>query len=161
MVQNWGSKTSSRIITTRTHLYSISRLASSSNPKGDPVPSEAPQADQNDSQSWLKRIFTRQLPLQDETTFFILVNVLDYFMTNILIRTGAIEANPVAAYALSRWGFPGMVAFKMGIVAAICILAQIVALKSMSRARFILVAGIVITGGVVIYSGFLLYGQLN
>lgn len=123
--------------------------------------SEAPESDSNPQSNWLKRAFTRQLPLQDETTFFILVNVLDYFMTNVLIKTGAIEANPIAAYALSRWGFPGMVAFKMGIVAAICILAQIVALKSLNRARFILMAGIVITGGVVIYSGFLLYGQIN
>ena len=45
---------------------------------------------------------TRKLPLQDQTTFFILINSLDIFMTYVLISLGAIEANPVANYFLQR-----------------------------------------------------------
>lgn len=119
------------------------------------TPSSTSTEDAVERPGLLRRAFTSQLPLQNETTFFILVNVLDYFLTNMLIRTGAIEANPVAAYALSRWGFPGMVAFKMGIVAFVCIVAQFVAIKSLGRARFILIMGILITGAVVVYSAIL------
>ncbi len=101
---------------------------------------------------------TAQLPLQNETSYFILVNVLDIVLTNMLLRRDAIEANPFAAYFLHRWGFNGMIAFKMVLVAFICVLAQVVARRKLSYARFILVAGIVIVGLVVVYSA-ILYSQ--
>lgn len=101
--------------------------------------------------------FMRELPLQDETSYFILANVLDIVLTFLLLRSGAIEANPLADFVYQIWGFNGMIAFKMLIVAAVCVLAQIIALRNRSRARFVLVAGTIIVGLVVAYSMLLYY----
>lgn len=106
------------------------------------------------------RIFTDQLPLQNSTTCFILVNVLDIFMTFMLLRLGAIEANPIAASIERTWGFNGMIAFKLVLVAFVCVLSQIVARSNMRYAKGILWGGIAIVGAVVLYSLRLLVGPL-
>lgn len=103
------------------------------------------------------QLFNRSLPLQNETTYFILVNVLDIFMTYMLMRLGAIEANPIANYFFQLWNFNGMIAFKLVIVAIVCVIAQIVALKKIRAAWFLLTVGTIITGGVVIYSVLLYF----
>lgn len=100
------------------------------------------------------------LPLQNETTYFILVNVLDIFMTYLLLNLGAAEANPIAAFFIDRWGFAGMIIFKLVIVAAVCVVSQVVATRNMRYARGLLWAGIIIVGCVVIYSLRLLTGQM-
>lgn len=97
-------------------------------------------------------LFTGQLPLQSETTWFILANCLDIVMTNLLLRQGAIESNPIAAYFIHRWGFVGAIAFKLVVVASVCVIAQIVALKKLTTAKFLLYFGTTIVGAVVVYS---------
>ncbi len=109
----------------------------------------------------LKRTFNRQLPLQTETSYFILVNVLDIVMTNILLNRGAMESNPLANYIFMRWGFNAMIAFKMLLVAFICVLAQVIARHSMFHARFVLIAGSAIVGAVVVYSALLGFHWLS
>lgn len=103
---------------------------------------------------------TGSLPLQNETTYFILVNVLDIFMTYLLLNLGAVEANPIAAYFIGRWGFAGMIVFKLAIVAAVCVISQVVATRNMRYARGLLWIGIAVVGCVVIYSLRLLTGQM-
>ena len=98
---------------------------------------------------------TRKIPLQDETSYFILVNVLDIFMTYILLRFGAIEANPIANFFLERFGFNGMIFFKLAVTAGVCVIAQIIALKSIAKARAVLALGTVLVGLVVAYSAYL------
>ena len=83
---------------------------------------------------------------------FIFVNVLDIFMTYILIRAGAIESNPIAHYFLKNYNFDGMIFFKLSIVSAVCIIAQIIACKSIKKAKNLLTAGSGIVGAVVLYS---------
>lgn len=97
-------------------------------------------------------LFFGQLPLQTETTTFILINCLDIFLTNILLRKGAIEANPIADYFMQRWGFYGAIAFKLAIVAVVAVIAQIVAIKKLETARALLILGTLIVGAVVAYS---------
>ena len=99
---------------------------------------------------------TRKLPLQDETTFFILLNSLDIFMTYVLISLGAIEANPVANYFLQRYNFNGLIFFKLVIVAGVCVIAQIIAAKSIRKGRNLLNFGSLLVGAVVAYSCWLL-----
>jgi hypothetical protein len=106
-------------------------------------------------------LFSRQLPLQNETTVFILINVFDIFMTYILLRFGAIEANPIANYFFQLWNFPGMIAFKLVIVAFVCVIAQFVALKKPHSARFLLIVGTLLTGAVVVYSAFLFRSHVH
>jgi len=109
----------------------------------------------DDSRHWFWRVFFQQLPLQNETTTFILVNVLDVFMTYMLMRFGAIEANPIANFFFKRWNFDGMIFFKMGMVAVVAVLAQIVARRDLKKARFLLYVGTLIVGTVVVYSAIL------
>jgi hypothetical protein len=101
-------------------------------------------------------LFHHQLPLQSETSYFILVNVLDIVFTNILLRMHAMESNPIANYILIYWGFPGMIAFKLFLVACVCLIAQLIAVHHIRRARQTLYLGTVIVGIVVAYSAFLL-----
>ena len=119
----------------------------------------APATDRAESRSLIE-FFTGELPLQNETTIFILANCLDIFVTYMLLRFGrmpgsrfrAIESNPFANFFFELWGFNGMIAFKLFIVGFVCIIAQIVATKSMKRARFLLHAGTVLVALVVVYS---------
>lgn len=100
-----------------------------------------------------KNFFFGSLPLQSETTYFILANVLDIFMTNKLLQfQSAKEANPIADYFIQRWGFAGAIVFKLAIVAFVCIIAQIVAMKKLKMARALLIGGTILVGFVVAYS---------
>ena len=103
--------------------------------------------------SW-KNLFGGQLPLQTETTIFILINCLDIFLTYLLLATtkGAVEANPIADYFMQHWGFRGAIAFKLAVVAFVTVIAQIVAIKKLNTARFLLIGGTVLVGCVVVYS---------
>jgi len=101
-------------------------------------------------------LFQRQLPLQSETSYFILINVLDIISTNALLRSHAIEANPLANYFLKHWGFPGMIAFKLGLVAGVCLVTQMIAVYNLKRAKQVLTIGCGIVGLVVAYSAIML-----
>lgn len=101
---------------------------------------------------WLRHLLTGELPLQNEVTLFILVGVLDIFMTYVLLRLGAVEANPFARFFLVRWGFNGLIAFKMTSIALVTVLAQVVAQFKMSTAKKLLGYGTLIVGIVVAYS---------
>ena len=115
-----------------------------------------PSNQNSDSESHFS-IFRGHLPLERETCWFILVNVLDIFMTFILLNLeGFRESNAVANYVLSKWGIRGMVYFKMGLVAFITVVAQVAARKRMALGRRLLNFGTFIIGGVVIYSAYLL-----
>ncbi len=103
----------------------------------------------------MSSFFTRKLPLQDETTFFILVNVFDIFMTYVLLCFGAMEANPIANFFLHRFGFNGMIAFKLAITAGVCVIAQIIAAQSIAKAKGLLTLGTLLVGLVVVYSMYL------
>ncbi|MEM7782417.1 MAG: DUF5658 family protein [Planctomycetota bacterium] len=93
--------------------------------------------------------------LQNETTYFILANCLDIFLTYFVLSLGAVEANPIANFFIRRWGLPGMITFKLIIVAFVCVVAQVVAIKKESTARLLLIVGTLIIGGVALYSVFL------
>jgi hypothetical protein len=100
----------------------------------------------------VKKILRGELPLQTETNIFILSNVLDVYMTYLLLLRGAMEANPLANYVLQRFGFHGMVWFKLVVVAAVCIIAQLIATRRIGTARFLLILGTFLVGCVVMYS---------
>lgn len=123
---------------------------------GTAATANANKSTQASAGNWL----TESLPLQNETTYFILVNVLDIFMTYLVMSFGAVESNPIANFFYDRYGFAGMIAFKLILVAIVCTTSQIVARKNMRYAKFILWTGIIVVGLVVLYSMKLLSGQL-
>lgn len=103
-------------------------------------------------------VFQRKLPLETETSIFILVNVLDFAMTWWMLmhremgQGNFYESNPVARYFLNHWGVPGLLYFKMAVVAFVCVIAQIVATRREASARFLLYVGTIVVSAVVIYS---------
>ncbi|WP_417847699.1 DUF5658 family protein [Thalassoglobus sp.] len=102
----------------------------------------------------LKRLLLRQLPLEAETSMFILVNMIDFFMTYWLLQADLVrESNPIANYFLAHWGpIKGMLYFKLGLVVVVCLIVQVVALKDLKKAAWVLNFGTVVVSGVVIYS---------
>lgn len=98
-------------------------------------------------------LFGGQLPLENETTWFVLVSALDVFLTYLLIRQPHYtEANPIAAFFINHWGIRGMVYFKFFMVAFVAVITQIIARTREDIARRVLQFATVVVGGVVIYS---------
>lgn len=100
-----------------------------------------------------------QLPLETETTYFILVNLLDFFVTYWLLMAGGlgnmrfVESNPVARYFIESWGpVKGMLGFKLAIVTFVCLVSQLIAIKREDLGQKVLQFGTLATGFVVIYS---------
>lgn len=124
-------------------------------PGEESVPNPAEETDPH-TRSILS-LFFGKLPLENETSLFILVSALDFFMTYLLLQMdmGFFESNPIANYFIARWNVRGMIAFKFGIVAFVCVLSQVIALKDVTKARAVLYIGIVIVFGVVVYSATL------
>lgn len=109
-----------------------------------------------------KQLLTGHLPLETETTVFILVNLLDFFVTYWLLAHREMglgnfyESNPIARYFLNRWGVvKGLLGFKLAIVVLVCLIAQIVALSRPDAARRLLIFGTVVIFGVVVYGASL------
>lgn len=122
-----------------------------SDPKEDTTDDSKPS-------SWSNFLFKDGLPLEKETSWFILVNVLDFFATYLLLRRRiAVESNPIARWFLDGWGLvKGMLIYKLGLVAFVCVIVQIIARKDVTVARRVLWFGTAIVGCVVVYSVVLL-----
>ena len=102
---------------------------------------------------WRGRWPFRQLPMESETTAFLLTAFLDILCTYLLLLSGRFrESNAVADWFIAGWGVRGMVYFKMTLAAVVCVLAQIIATRNRRLGRFVLLLGTVVTGAVVIYS---------
>lgn len=131
-----------------------------------PVPPPPARTRRVGSPAWTVRRLGRmlwqagfgQLPLQDETSHFILVNTLDIFVTYLVVSTGGIEANPIARWVMARWGFDGMLGFKMAIVAFVTVVAQVIARRNLVTAGRLLNAGTLVVALVVVY-GLTLLGK--
>ncbi len=123
-------------------------------------------------ESWRELLFQRNLPLETETTQFLLVSVLDYLMTYVLLYYGhlagsplqhaIIESNPVARYFIHHWGLiKGLLGFKLGIVLMVCLITQIIARRRLQTAAFVLNLGTALTALVVLYSLWLFVSTLR
>jgi len=134
-------------------------------PLADSDPPNPPEKNKTFS---LSRILGRKLPLEAETTRFILVSALDVFMTYLALRyseegkTSRVigEGNAIAGYFINRWGIRGMVYFKFAGVTVVVLLAQIIAQHKMTSARRLLNFGSIVVSCVVIYSLVLLLKAL-
>ncbi|WP_437186315.1 DUF5658 family protein [Planctomicrobium sp. SH668] len=112
-------------------------------------------------QSFYYRLFHMQLPLETESTVFILVNLLDFFATYFGLANGVFrESNPIANWFLEGWGVKkGLLIYKLVMVTLVCVIAQIVYPHRPRTARMILIGGSLVVGYVVIYSVRLLLAQ--
>lgn len=116
----------------------------------------------------IARLFGTKLPLEAETTRFVLANAMDVFVTYLALNMSAsgrtsrpiAEGNPIPLWFINRWGVTGMVYFKFGMVLFIVLLAQYVAQRKMTSARRLLNFGTIVVSAVVVYSLCLLVRTL-
>jgi Domain of unknown function (DUF5658) len=109
-------------------------------------------------------IFRLPLPLQRESSLFLIASVLDVLMTCMLLedltgvtgRTIFYESNPVARYFLQGWGLAGIVYFKFIMVGFIEVISHVIALKNVAVGRRLLDFGTLVVSVVVVYSMYLL-----
>ena len=106
-----------------------------------------------------KQLLWGRLPLEHETVLFLIVNVLDFLLTYRLMVFGSasghqvVESNPLARYFLYTWGpLKGMLMFKLAMVILVCLIAQIVAMRRLETARWLLRIGTAIVSCVLLYS---------
>ena len=112
----------------------------------------------------LRKIVGGELPLETETCRFVLISLLDLFMTFLLLylsnrgmmRNVVVESNPVARYFISGWGTLGLVWFKIAMVTLIVLATQVVAKRRPVVAQLVLNGATLFVGSVVVYSAFLL-----
>ena len=112
----------------------------------------------------LRKIVGGELPLETETCRFVLISLLDLFMTFLLLyfsnrgmmRNVVVESNPVARYFISGWGTTGLVWFKIAMVTLIVLAAQAIASRRSAVAQLVLNGATLFVGSVVAYSAFLL-----
>ena len=112
----------------------------------------------------LRKLIGGELPLETETCRFVLISLLDLFMTFLLLyysnrgmmRNVVVESNPVARYFISGWGTMGLVWFKIGMVTLIVLATQVVATRRPVVAQLVLNGATLFVGSVVVYSAYLL-----
>ena len=112
----------------------------------------------------LRKIVGGELPLETETCRFILISLLDLFMTFLLLyfsnrgmmRNVVVESNPVARYFISGWGTMGLVWFKIGMVTLIVLATQAISSRRPGVAQLVLNGATLFVGSVVVYSAYLL-----
>jgi len=119
----------------------------------DPEHNQSVIDDQRPTTFW-RFLFRERLTLEKETAWFILVNVLDFFATYLLLgKGGHFESNPLARWFLDGWGrVKGLLAYKLAMIAFVCVIVQIIAIKQVKTARWVLIFGTLVVTGVVIYS---------
>ena len=99
-----------------------------------------------------------RFPLETETCWFVLANLLDFVVTYRMISYGNAngvrfgESNRIAAYFLDHWGLPGLLKFKLAVVIFVCLVAQYVHRHRPELARFLLIVGTAAVAAIVIYS---------
>jgi hypothetical protein len=102
-------------------------------------------------ESALRRLFGQPLALEHETAVFILVSFADFLLTVVLLHSGRfVESNPVARRVIAAFGLHGLVVFKFGSVAVICVLAQVIARRRSQTARVLLESAALLLGGMIL-----------
>lgn len=93
---------------------------------------------------------------------FIAVSAMDLLMTWLLLtrHEGTIvESNPFALFCIERWGFAGMVLFKVLLVSIVVLDYAIIVRYRERLAQWVMRFGVVVVNAVVLYSLFLLVSQ--
>lgn len=101
---------------------------------------------------------------ETEISWFALAGVLDVVLTFLILRYSSegrtqnllIEGNPVARSIIQAFGIPGMITFKLVMVAVVCLIAEVVGRSRPQTGRNLLRFGTLVVGAVVVYSFFLL-----
>lgn len=108
-------------------------------------------------------VFRQWLPLERETTLYVIASLLDFLMTRLLLTSESanghfsfVESNPIARYFLYSWGFNGLIAFKAATVSLVVVVCQIIARSRPDVARRLFTFATLAVMAVVVYSAVLM-----
>ncbi len=85
-------------------------------------------------------------------TWLVLVASLDILMTSVVLQLGGLEANPLAAKIIYRWGVPGMVVYKFIFVIIAIVIAEEVGRRHERKGRKFVEYAIVISAFPVLFA---------
>lgn len=109
------------------------------------------------TRSPLHFLIRHPLALEAETSWFLLLGLLDVVLTTVLLNTGlAHEANPIARRFLFSDGVHGLIAYKFGLLTVAAVAVQVIVLRRPRIAKAVLHVGIGTQLLVVLYSLLLL-----
>ena len=101
--------------------------------------------------SKLERWLGGRVVLENESTWFVLLNALGFFCTYLLVAWPAspgLEANPVAGLALT-WGFRAYIVLKLIMTVVPMVCCELIARRNRPLGRYLLLALTVVVGGIV------------
>ena len=100
---------------------------------------------------------TSHPPMEQETSLFLVVSLLDFLMTYWMLlpresgpRFG--ESNAIANWFYAGWGYHGLLYFKVALCVFIVLATQVIHLRRPVTAKAVLWLGIAVTSLTVIYS---------
>ncbi len=85
-------------------------------------------------------------------TWLVLVASLDVLMTYVVLHLGGLEANPLAAKVIYRWGVPGMVVYKFFFIIIAVVIAEEIGRRHERKGRKFAEYAIVISAFPVIFA---------
>lgn len=100
--------------------------------------------------------FKRDLVLGQEYLAFLLLNLFDLFLTGWIFKNHGMEGNSLPAYVLQNYGLRDFALFKFMMVVFIIVLCEAIAIASIRKARFVIMAGCIVYLFVVVYESYLI-----
>lgn len=100
--------------------------------------------------------FKRDLVLGQEYLAFLILNLLDLFLTGWMFRNHALEANGLAAWILAHFGARDFALFKFLMVIFIILICERIAISDIPRARFVILLGCAVYFLVICYEAYLI-----
>jgi len=98
-------------------------------------------------------LLTAHFVLANETTLFILVNAIDFFVTYVLLAwpdSPAYEANPIAR-RMFHLGLPHLIGFKFGAATVAVVCCELVARRRPKLGRSVIISLTLVVTLVAIY----------
>lgn len=99
----------------------------------------------------------RHVRYPNHYTWLVLVASLDILMTYVILHLGGLEANPLAAKVIYRWGVPGMVIYKFCFIIIAIVIAEEVGRRHEAKGRRFAEYAIVISAFPVLFALVLLF----
>ena len=103
----------------------------------------------------------RDVVLAQEYLAFLLLNLLDLFLTGYIFRHEGMEANGLAAYIFEHFGGAGFAVYKFLLVLVLVVCCELISVKRPRTARFIVTLGCLVYLCVVFWEVYLIYTHIT
>jgi hypothetical protein len=105
--------------------------------------------------------FNHKVALAQEYLGFVLLNLTDLFMTGYILAHEGLEANKAANWVLASFGLRGFAVYKFLLTTVVILACEGIALKSMRKAKSVILLGSIILTFVVCYESFIIITHIH